>query len=53
MILEGTPPDQLKQSLSAPGSITGQAISRLEERGLLELVDSELTGAISRAKNRK
>ncbi|KAJ6189867.1 hypothetical protein N7519_004775 [Penicillium mononematosum] len=52
MILEGTPPEQLKQSLSAPGSITGQAISRLEERGLLELVDSELTGAISRAKNR-
>ena len=53
MILEGTPPEQLKQSLSAPGSITGQAISRLEERGLLELVDSELTRAISMAKKAK
>ncbi|KAF3029723.1 hypothetical protein E8E15_005682 [Penicillium rubens] len=39
MSLEGTPPEQLKQSLSA--------------RGLLELVDSELTRAISIAKKAK
>ncbi|CAG8905709.1 unnamed protein product [Penicillium egyptiacum] len=52
LILEGTPPERLKEALSAPGSITGQAISRLEERGLLELVDSELTVAIPRARNR-
>ncbi|KAL2814976.1 hypothetical protein BJX63DRAFT_431079 [Aspergillus granulosus] len=40
LMLAGTSPEQLEESLSAPGSITGEAISRLKNE-LPDIVESE------------
>jgi pyrroline-5-carboxylate reductase len=50
LMLSGKSPEQLQWSLSAPGSITGQAISRLEESQLSTMLESSVSAAISRAK---
>ncbi|KAL3496054.1 pyrroline-5-carboxylate reductase dimerization-domain-containing protein [Aspergillus germanicus] len=49
VVLRGTAPDELRMSLSAKGSITGQAIGRLEECGLDGLLEKAIQGAIERA----
>jgi pyrroline-5-carboxylate reductase len=50
LMLSGTSPEQLQWSLSAPGSITGQAISRLKESQLSAILESSVSAAIRRAK---
>lgn len=50
LILSGTSPEQLQASLSAPGSITGQAIQALRDTRLAAFQDSVLRAAISRAR---
>ncbi|CAG8381220.1 unnamed protein product [Penicillium salamii] len=51
LMLSGKSPEHLQWSLSAPGSITGQAISRLKDSQLSSILESSLSAAISRAKN--
>lgn len=50
LMLSGTSPEQLQWSLSAPGSITGQAILRLHESQLSTILESSVSAAINRAK---
>ncbi|KAJ5416920.1 uncharacterized protein N7487_000470 [Penicillium crustosum] len=50
IMLSGTSPEQLQWSLSAPGSITGQAILRLHESQLSTILESSVSAAINRAK---
>lgn len=50
LILSGTRPEQLQASLSAPGSITGQAIQALQDDRLAAFQDLVLRAAISRAR---
>lgn len=52
LMLEGASPEQLQQSLSAPGSITAQAISQLQDNNRLQrLLESSLSAAIFKAQN--
>jgi pyrroline-5-carboxylate reductase len=51
VVLRGTEPEDLKVSLSAQGSITGQAIGRFERGGLGELLEEASQGAIGRARD--
>ncbi|CAI7577558.1 unnamed protein product [Penicillium bialowiezense] len=51
LMLSGKSPEHLQWSLSAPGSITGQAISRLQDSQLSTILESSLSAAISRAKD--
>lgn len=51
LMLSGRSPEHLQWSLSAPGSITGQAISRLQDSQLSTILESSLSAAISRAKD--
>ncbi|OQE39795.1 hypothetical protein PENCOP_c006G04319 [Penicillium coprophilum] len=51
LMMSGRSPEQLQWSLSAPGSITGQAISRLEESQLSTILESSLSAAMKRAKD--
>ncbi|KAE8156687.1 pyrroline-5-carboxylate reductase dimerization-domain-containing protein [Aspergillus tamarii] len=51
MVLSGTSPEKLEHSLSAPGSITGQAISGLRDSQLPALLESSLAAAITKAKS--
>ena len=51
MALSGVSPEQLEHSLSAPGSITGQAISGLRDGQLTTLLESSLSAAITRARD--
>jgi pyrroline-5-carboxylate reductase len=50
LILSGTSPEQLQTSLSAPGSITGQAIQALQDSRLTAFLDPVLRAAIDRAR---
>ncbi|OGM49681.1 putative pyrroline-5-carboxylate reductase [Aspergillus bombycis] len=51
MALSGASPGQLEHSLSAPGSITGQAIAGLRDGQLSTLLESSLSAAIVRARD--
>ncbi|KAL2794661.1 hypothetical protein BJX66DRAFT_337626 [Aspergillus keveii] len=51
VVLRGTEPEDLKVSLSAKGSITGQAIGRFERGGLGGLLEEASQGAIGRARD--
>lgn len=51
LMLSGTTPENLKWSLSAPGSITGQAISNLENSQLSEILERTASTAIARARD--
>lgn len=51
LMLSGTTPEKLKWSLSAPGSITGQAISNLENSQLPEIIENTVSTAMARAKD--
>ncbi|KNG85277.1 putative pyrroline-5-carboxylate reductase [Aspergillus nomiae NRRL 13137] len=51
MALSGVSPEQLEHSLSAPGSITGQAISGLRDGQLATLLESSFSAAITRARD--
>lgn len=51
LLLSGASPEQLQESLSAPGSITGQAISGLNECQLPDFLESSLSVAIARARS--
>ncbi|KAL4860400.1 hypothetical protein BDV12DRAFT_205113 [Aspergillus spectabilis] len=51
MMLAGTSPEQLERSLSAPGSITGQAIGRLRDSELRGTLEDTLAKAIARARD--
>jgi pyrroline-5-carboxylate reductase len=53
LMLSGTSPEKLQWSLSAPGSITGQAISRLEDSPFPEILQKSVYAAISRAKEQE
>ncbi|GMF78522.1 unnamed protein product [Aspergillus oryzae] len=50
MVLSGASPQKLEHSLSAPGSITGQAILDLRDSQLPALLESSLSAAITKAK---
>lgn len=50
LMLSGTTPEKLKWSLSAPGSITGQTISNLENSQLSEIIEKTAATAMGRAK---
>lgn len=51
LILSGKSPEHLQWSLSAPGSITGQAITTLQGSQLSTILERSLSAAISRAKH--
>ncbi|KAL4874893.1 hypothetical protein BJY04DRAFT_224587 [Aspergillus karnatakaensis] len=51
IMLAGKSPGDLGASLSAPGSITGQAIENLRSSGLQRILEDTLAEAIARAKN--
>jgi pyrroline-5-carboxylate reductase len=51
LMLSGASPEQLQRSLSAPGSITGQAISTLQDSQLPGFLESSLAAAIARARD--
>lgn len=51
VVLSGASPEKLEHSLSAPGSITGQAISGLKDSQLPALLESSLSAAITRARD--
>ncbi|RJE25103.1 hypothetical protein PHISCL_02574 [Aspergillus sclerotialis] len=50
LMLSGASPEKLQASLSAPGSITGQAISRLKDSQFQDFLESSLSMALARAK---
>lgn len=51
LLLSGTSPEKLQWSLSAPGSITGQAISRLEDSQLPSILEKAVSATIARARD--
>ncbi|KAL2812932.1 hypothetical protein BDW59DRAFT_167665 [Aspergillus cavernicola] len=51
LILSGISPEELERSLSAPGSITGQAIEGLKESQMEGILGSLLSGAVARARD--
>lgn len=51
IMLSGTSPEKLQDSLSAPGSITGQAISGLKDSQFPNILESTLSVAINRARD--
>jgi pyrroline-5-carboxylate reductase len=51
LMLSGKSPEELQWSLSAPGSITGQAISNLENSQLSEIIEKTSSIAMARAKD--
>ena len=50
LVLAGTTLERLKSSVSAPGSITGQAISNLEASQLSEIIEKKASTVMARAK---
>ncbi|KAK1148834.1 hypothetical protein N8T08_008719 [Aspergillus melleus] len=51
LMLSATSPQELEGQLSAPGSITGQAISRMRKRQLSDTLGPALSMAITRARD--